>query len=190
MTNTDMGKPEENDQYFPNHFLISLSRLAGDYFHDTVTLILQHNAEGAFGLVINRPLDVQLDGLIDDIPKEVTPVVLEGGPVEQTRLFFLHSDEKSYPGSLDTGIGVILSSSDELISDLKSNQPPAHLYSVLGYAGWGPGQLENELVEDAWLITPATREIVFETDVEKMAEKAAALLGVDLNLYHSTTAQS
>ena len=88
MINTDMGKSEERHQYFANHFLISLSRLTGDYFHSTVTLILQHNAEGAFGLVINRPLDAELDGLIEDMPAKITSPVLEGGPVEQTRLFF------------------------------------------------------------------------------------------------------
>jgi putative transcriptional regulator len=67
---------------------------------------------------------------------------------------------------------------------------PEHLLPVIGYAGWGPGQLENELIEDAWLITPATREIIFETAPSNMAEKAAALFGIDLNLYHSTTSQS
>jgi putative transcriptional regulator len=190
MIKTDMGKSEERHQYFANHFLISLSRLTGDYFHSTVTLILQHNAEGAFGLVINRPLDAELDGLIEDMPAKITSPVFEGGPVEQTRLFFLHSDEKSYSGSLDTGIGVILSSSDDLISDLKKQMIPEHLLPVIGYAGWGPGQLENELIEDAWLITPATREIIFETAPSNMAEKAAALFGIDLNLYHSTTSQS
>ncbi|MBT3898699.1 MAG: YqgE/AlgH family protein, partial [Gammaproteobacteria bacterium] len=95
-----------------------------------------------------------------------------------------------YSGSLDTGLGVILSSSDDLISDLKKQLIPEHLLPVIGYAGWGPGQLENELIEDAWLITPATREIIFETAPSNMAEKAAALFGIDLNLYHSTTSQS
>ncbi len=183
-------EPEERDQYFENHLLVSLSRLSGDYFHNTVTLILQHNAEGAFGLVLNQPLDAELDGLIENMPADIDALILEGGPVEQTRLFFLHSDEKSYAGSLDTGLGVILSSSDELISDLRARMIPENILSVLGYAGWGPGQLENELIEDAWLITPATKEIIFETAPTDMAEKAAALLGIDLNLYHSTTPQS
>ena len=140
--------------------------------------------------MINRPLDAELDNLIENMPTEITSPVLEGGPVEQTRMFFLHSDEKSYPGSLDTGIGVILSSSNDLISDLQKQLVPQHLLSVIGYAGWGPGQLEHELIEDAWLVTPATREIIFETAPSNMAEKAAALFGIDLNLYHSTTSQS
>ena len=182
MINTDMGKSEERHQYFANHFLISLSRLAGDYFHSTVTLILQHNAEGAFGLVINRPLDAELGGLIEDMPAKITSPVLEGGPVEQTRLFFLHSDEKSYSGSLDTGIGVILSSSDDLISDLKKQLIPEHFLSVIGYAGWGPDQLERELGENTWLLTPSNEQILFNTPIEERAAAAAKLLGVDLNL--------
>jgi len=190
MTQPDQRGPGKDQQFFANHFLISLARLAGDYFHNTVTLILEHTSNGAFGLIINRPLDISLHTLIEGMPKKVETLVLEGGPVEQSRLFFLHSPEKSYPGTLDTGLGALLSSSDELISDLKTNQAPAKVLSVLGYAGWGPGQLENELVEDAWLITPASSKIIFETPFEKKAFEAALQLGVDLNLYHSTTMQS
>ena len=179
-----------SNQLFPNCFLVSLSRLVGDYFQNTVTLILEHTPEGAFGLVINRPLDIHLDSLIENLPDENKTLVLEGGPVEQTRLFFLHSPDKSYTGSLDTGLDILLSSADELIEDLKENRAPAKTLSVLGYAGWGPGQLENELVEDAWLITPASSEILFDTPFDKMAFKAARQLGVDLNLYQSTTRQS
>ena len=187
MNDIESDVMEASDHFFPNHFLISLSRLAGDYFENTISLILQHDEAGAFGLVVNRPIDAELSGLIEDIPHDIESTVLEGGPVEQTRLFFLHSSDKSYPGSLDTGLGIILSSSDELITDLKNNRAPEHCLSVLGYAGWGPGQLESELIEDAWLITPANKEVLFGTSVDKMAEKAAALLGIDLNLYLSTT---
>jgi len=185
----DNSEAGDSTRFFPNHFLISLSRLAGDYFQNTVTLLLEHSSEGAFGLIINRPLDIELSALIEEMPDEVAPV-LEGGPVEQTRLFFLHSTEKSYDGSLDTGLGVLLSSSDELIEDLKTSRAPANVLSILGYAGWGPAQLESELVEDAWLITPASKKIIFETPFDKKAFEAARQLGVDLNLYQSTTFQS
>lgn len=190
MTQSEIENAQSGSQLFHNHFLISLSGLVGDYFQNTVTLIVEHTANGAFGLIINRPLEVQLSGLIEDIPEDSSLDVLEGGPVEQTRLFFLHSGDKNYPDSLDTGLDVLLSSSDALIEDLKNGAGPANIIPILGYAGWGPGQLESELIEDAWLITPATREILFETPHNEMAAKAASQLGVDLNLYQSTTSQS
>ena len=190
MTQAEIEEAGSGNQLFHNHFLISLSRLAGDYFQDTVTLIVEHNADGAFGLVINRPLNITLDSLIEELPEDSSADVLEGGPVEQTRLFFLHSSEKGYPGSLDTGLGILLSSSDALIEDIKNRRGPKNVLPVLGYAGWGPGQLENELIEDAWLITPATKEILFETPYKEKATKAASQLGIDLNLYQSTTPPS
>ena len=190
MVRSETGKTENTRQLFHNHFLISLSRLVGDYFQNTVTLIVEHTANGAFGLIINRPLKVQLSGLIEDIPDNLSIDVLEGGPVEQQRLFFLHTSDKRYPHSLDTDLGVLLSSSDALIKDLKDGTGPETIIPILGYAGWGPGQLESELIEDAWLITPATKEIMFETPHKEMAAKAASQLGVDLNLYQSTTSQS
>jgi putative transcriptional regulator len=190
MTQSQIEEAGSGSQLFHNHFLVSLSRLAGDYFQNTVTLIVEHTANGAFGLVINRPLDATLNNLIEELPEDSSAEVLGGGPVEQTRLFFLHSSEKSYPDSLDTGLGILLSSSGALIEDIKNRQGPKNILAVLGYAGWGPGQLENELIEDAWLITPATREILFETPHKEKATKAASQLGIDLNLYPSTTPSS
>jgi putative transcriptional regulator len=182
---------------FADHFLVALSGtgLVQDYFHDSISLLVEHNAEGAFGLVINRPLDTSLAELLPGFApqgdaKQAAPQasecpVLEGGPVEPNRLFFLHSAEREYPGTLKVNADIYLSTATELIEELRLGVGPAQIIALLGYAGWGAEQLEQELAENVWLLTPTHPDILFKAPMAKRRSRAAALLGVDLNLINT-----
>ncbi len=175
-----------SDSQFKNQFLIALSNLEGDYFAQSISLIVDHNEDGAFALMINRPIDTDLAELFPDhrlsMDTQRFPV-LEGGPVEQDCGFFIHRGPKTYEGSFEIFSDLYLTTATELLDDLDNANGPDQVLTFLGYAGWGPGQLEEELAENVWLLAPADPAVLFETPFEDKACRAAASIGVDLNLF-------
>lgn len=196
-TSSRAGDAESGDN-FSNQFLVAVPRAfqAGDYFDGSVSLLIDHSPQGAFGLMINRPLNKPLCELLADVPRDLYCPVFEGGPVEGDRLFFLHSGERQYPGTLKLSDDIHLTACDELIEDLIRGQSPSHINAYLGYAGWAAAQLERELFEgvlldgklreSAWLLTPSSAHIVFTAPVAERRTQAAALLGIDLLLANWT----
>lgn len=197
-TSSRAGGAESGDS-FRNQFLVAVPGAfqAGDYFDGSVSLLIDHGPQGAFGLMINRPLSNPLSELLVDVPQDLYCPVFEGGPVEGDRLFFLHSGERQYPGTLKLSDDIHLTACDELIEDLIRGQSPSHINAYLGYAGWAAAQLERELFEgvlldgklsvgelgeSAWLLTPSSAHIVFTAPVAERRTQAAALLGIDLHL--------
>lgn len=164
--------------------LVSLPSMRGDYFSHTVTLLIEHNDEGAFGLVTNKPLDATMISMLEEqeILSEDEVSLLETGPVEQNRLFFLHSNDRVYEGSLAINDELTLSTSNDLIDDLKAHTGPQYCFGGLGYAGWAGGQLEDEIRRDVWLVTPYVSGILFSVPFEDQPVMAARSIGVDLNL--------
>lgn len=184
------------DLSLKNQFLLAMPGLAGSYFGDTLTLICEHNEDGAMGLIVNRPSSVSLIELMAQlgIDKGGTPVdrvVMEGGPVGGDRGFILHTDDDRFDGSLALGNGLMLSSAREVLQAIARNEGPAEYLVALGYAGWDAGQLEGEVAENAWLTCPAdpagelAREIVFHVPFEGRIQRAAASLGIDFSLISS-----
>lgn len=171
-----------------NHFLIAMPQLADPNFFHTVTYICEHNQEGALGIVINRPLDLKLGEILDHMDIEtgsetVTErVVYMGGPVQQERGFVLHRPATQWDSTLLITEAIGLTTSRDVLTAMARGEGPVESLVALGYAGWGAGQLEEELAANAWLSGPADERILFHTPVEKRWEEAAALLGVDLNL--------
>ena len=164
--------------------LVSLPTMTGDYFSHSVTLLIEHNPDGAFGLVISNPLDADLAELLMDQNMVCPPGIglLESGPVEQNRLFFLHSTDVAFENSVSVNEHIALSTSLDVLDVLNEGRRPRDFVGCLGYAGWSGGQLESEIMADVWLVTPYKHEIVFGTPYEKMPEEAAKSIGVDLNL--------
>lgn len=162
--------------------------MQGDYFSHTVTLLIEHNRDGAFGLVINKPLDVDLAELLGDqiarCPPDIT--VLESGPVEQNKLFFLHTTETMFENSVGIAENVALSTSLDLLDAISENSGPGKILAGLGYAGWSGGQLENEIQADVWLVIPFMSDIIFNVPFDERPEAAANSIGVDLNLISPT----
>ena len=175
-----------------NHFLVALPTLADPNFARSVTYLCEHSEEGAMGLVVNRPSPLTLGDIFEHMEIEVgpgTPVeqpVFMGGPVQNDRGFLLHKPPRRWDSTLVVTDELAVTTSRDILQAMARGEGPDQVLVALGYAGWGPGQLESELAEDAWLVTPASSEIIFDLPPEQRWEAAAALAGVDLNLITST----
>ncbi|MBZ0072642.1 MAG: YqgE/AlgH family protein [Thiohalobacteraceae bacterium] len=175
-------------QYLTNHFLIAMPALADPNFFHTVTFICEHDADGAMGLIINRPLDMQLGEILAHMEvEEIDPdtarhPVFQGGPVQTERGFVLHEPLGDWEATLQIDATIGVTASQDILAAMAAGRGPRRALVALGYAGWGAGQLEREMAENAWLSGPASTEVLFDTPVSRRWEAAAALLGVDLNL--------
>lgn len=152
---------------------------------DTVIYVCEHTEQGALGLVINRPTDLTVGDLLKrlDLPlsleigaREQSPVFF-GGPVQTDRGFVLHRPAHGYGSSIRLG-DIALTTSRDVLQDVAGGKGPKHLLVTLGYAGWGAGQLEDEMAQNAWLNVEANHEIIFDMPPEKRYEAALALLGI------------
>jgi putative transcriptional regulator len=174
-----------------NHFLIAMPTLDDPNFHHTTTYICEHNDDGALGVVINRPLEIQLGEILVhmDITTDIEAIrnqtVYMGGPVQSDRGFVLHEPVGNWEATLQVTDTIGITSSRDILDDIAKGEGPEHAIITLGYAGWGAGQLEQELADNTWLSGPASSKIVFETPSEERWLAAAALLGIDLNLLSS-----
>lgn len=174
--------------FLTNHLLIAMPALADPNFHHTVTFICEHNDEGALGIVINRPMGMDLEEILKHI--EVEPVtesignipVYTGGPVQPERGFVLHKPLGDWEATMKVNEQVGITSSRDILQAMARGEGPDQALVALGYAGWGAGQLEEEMAANAWLSGPADEAILFDTPVAERWEAAAARLGVDLNL--------
>jgi putative transcriptional regulator len=167
-----------------NHFLIALRGLREDYFSNTVIYIIEHTDEGAFGVIINRPIELEFCELFANIPgtKQCPLPVLDGGPVGKDRVFFLHGPDVEYQYTQKLSDDVYLSTSQDIVYDLVAGTGPSRILTLLGYSGWDSGQLEQELAENVWLVSPSNSAVIFDVPYEMRPESAAGLLGVDLHL--------
>ncbi|MEW6992322.1 YqgE/AlgH family protein [Colwelliaceae bacterium 6441] len=169
-----------------NHLLIAMPALKDSYFDKTVTYICEHNDEGAMGLIINLPVHVTVNELLsqleEDIPptSDLTQLVLTGGPVSTDRGFVLHSPQSGWSSSLALSDDVMITTSKDILIAIGSDNAPEQYMITLGYAGWGPGQLEQEIQANSWLTAPSDNDILFNTPIEQRWQKAAEKLGVNI----------
>jgi len=170
-----------------NQFLIAMPSLQDPNFMRSVTYICEHNEQGCMGIMINRPLDITLGEVMRqlDIPAEdpdisQQPVYL-GGPVQNERGFVIHQPHGKWEAMLEVTSEIGVTSSRDILAAIAEGKGPEHSFIALGYAGWGAGQLENEIAQNAWLSAPADSSIIFEAPFQKRWEAAAALAGVDIN---------
>jgi putative transcriptional regulator len=170
-----------------NQLLIAMPGMADPNFSSTVTLICEHTNEGALGIVINRPLTLQLGGLFQQMdvtnvsPNVAQEPVLMGGPVGQERGFVLHDSEQCFENSVAVSNDIQLTLSRDIIDKLAMGEGPKQSLVAIGYAGWDAGQLENEMLANSWLNVPASPDIVFETPFEDRWALAANKLGIDIS---------
>lgn len=168
-----------------NHFLIAMPAMDDPYFSKTLIYIAEHNDQGALGLIVNRPIDMDLATLFDKIeePLESPNVgklpVYFGGPVQTDRGFVLHRPIGNWQSTLAVTPEVGLTSSRDVLQAVGKEGQPSEIMVTLGYSGWGAGQLENELSQNAWLTVPADPRILFELPFEERLPSAMEILGVD-----------
>ncbi len=170
-----------------NHFLIAMPALADPNFFHTVTYVCAHNDEGAMGIIINRPMDLHLKEILTQMNIETSDdhltdiPVYEGGPVQRERGFVIHKPKGDWDAMLAVGDDIGVTTSRDVLAAVAKGEGPRDTLIALGYAGWGAGQLEREIAENAWLSGPVDTRILFDLPHEQRWEAAAALLGVDFD---------
>ena len=174
-----------------NQLLVALPALHDPHFARSVTLVCQHDGDGAMGVMINRASDYTLGevlqqmGIHSDSEALQSQIVLAGGPVHPERGFVLHDGDREWDSTLAVGGGLFLTTSRDVLEALARGDGPEQAVMALGCAGWGAGQLEQELVDDSWLMVPAGRELLFGVPLEQRWQAAAGSIGVDLVNYAS-----
>jgi putative transcriptional regulator len=167
-----------------NQFLMAMPGMVGGELAGTVIYICEHGPKGALGLVINRPTDLSLSSLLEkiDLKLEISPFeanpVFFGGPVQTDRGFVLHTPMGEYSSSIKLG-ALALTTSRDVLQEVAAGKGPDKVLVTLGYAGWGAGQLEHELAQNAWLNVLADTDIIFATPPEQRYPAALKLLGID-----------
>ncbi len=171
-----------------NNFLIAMPAMADPFFSRTLTYICEHNEQGALGLVVNRPIDLTLKNLFDQLgissdeqASGGLPIMF-GGPVQLDRGFVLHRPVGNWQSTMIVNHDVGLTTSLDILRAIASGESPKHLLVALGYSGWAPGQIEHELSQNAWLTVPASPRIIFELPFEERLTAAMHSLGVDFSM--------
>lgn len=174
--------------YLNNQFIIAMPNLADPNFFHTVTYLCQHNEEGALGIVINRPAEMKLGEIFKQMNIRVTSTgaaeiqVFAGGPVQQERGFVLHTTGGGWDATMVVSESISLTTSRDVIEAIAVGKGPDQYLVALGYAGWGEGQLEQEILANAWLNTPYSKHVLFDTPIDMRWRAAAGQIGIDINL--------
>ncbi|MBA3007453.1 MAG: DUF179 domain-containing protein [Desulfocapsa sp.] len=169
-------------------FLVSTPRMPDPRFSEQVLYVCAHSHEGTMALVINQPnpfltMDEILMGANLSVPGKKMPSVYNGGPVEPMTACILFSSEYLAEHQLAVSSTISLSREARLLEDIAKDQGPEKYLFLLGYAGWGPGQLEQELMAEGWLVVPADDAIIFDIPDEEKWQRAALLYGIDISTY-------
>lgn len=186
---------EDTSSYLQSQFLIAMPSMGDPSFKKTVTLICQHNDDGCFGLTINRPIQITLEELFDQL--EISPhdstikgkIALKGGPVQPEQGFVIHDVDKDDEASMRTWENTLkinddlaVTASRDILLDIAKGNGPENFLLTLGCASWIPGQVEQEVLDNAWLNCPTDNKIIFDTPFDKRWHSAIDTLGVDANL--------
>ncbi|MGE0284332.1 MAG: YqgE/AlgH family protein [Rhizobiaceae bacterium] len=178
--------------YLDDQFLIAMPGMKDDRFARSVIYVCAHSEEGAMGLIINQAqqmlfpdLLVQL-GILEEqeairLPPSARDMVIRnGGPVDRSRGFVLHSDDYLVESSLPVSEDVCLTATVDILRAISTGRGPRQALMALGYSGWGAGQLESEIAANGWLTCPATEELLFDADIERKYDRIMSMIGIDL----------
>jgi len=173
--------------FLTNQFLIAMPTMADPNFARGVTYVCQHTAEGAMGLMINRLSDYRLGDVLQQMKLDTeivavaqTPVYI-GGPVNPERGFVLHEAGGEWDSSFRINERLSVTTSRDILVAMAEGSGPARFLIALGYSGWSPGQLEQEMVDNAWLTAEADLDLIFQTPLDQRWNAAVALVGVNLS---------
>lgn len=167
------------------HFLIAMPGMADPHFAKSLTFVCEHNDQGALGVVVNRPTEMNLHALFEQVAiasesDEFKAIaVYFGGPVQVDRGFVLHTPVGDWQSTLAIGAEIGLTTSRDILQAVARGEGPRQMLVTLGYSGWAPGQLEHELAQNAWLTVQAKPEVIFDLAPEDRLPAATSLLGID-----------
>ncbi len=171
-----------------NHFLIAMPFMQDPVFGGAVVYICEHNENGVLGVVINKPTDMTMQGLFERIDLNLdaalrAPIVNEpimfGGPVQDDRGFVLHTPGAHYSSSLIVTDQIAFTTSIDVLEAVAAGDGPQRLLVSIGYSGWSPGQLEEEIGRNGWLTVSADPRVMFDVPIEQRYKAAIKLLGID-----------
>jgi putative transcriptional regulator len=179
---TARSKPEiaPEPTFLRGQLLVASPDIGDPRFDYAVILLVRHDKSGAFGLIINRPIDERpLASLLEAIGEEAAGIegrvlLFAGGPVQPEIGFVLHSTDYHRAGTLDIDGHVAMTSTREILSDIAHQKGPAKTLIAFGYSGWGPGQLESEIAQHGWFTAPADAKLIFDDGREKVWQDAMA----------------
>ena len=185
-----LGKigPASSGLNLANHFLIAMPSIQDPIFGGTVVYVCEHNEKGVLGVVINKPTDMTMEVLFDRVDLKLAPglrssvtdqPIMFGGPVQDDRGFVLHTPSGRYSSSLTVTDDVAFTTSIDVLEAVASGAGPARMLVSIGYAGWSPGQLEEELSRNGWLTVGADAKVLFDLPIEERYTAAIKLLGID-----------
>lgn len=164
-----------------NHLLVAMPNQHGETFDKSVVYIYEHTEDGAFGVIINKPMQINLGSVLKHLNIEPAETILDeapvfmGGPVDQGQGFIIHD---TLPSDADTD--VVISASKDALRDIAEGIGPKNFLITLGYAGWEPEQLTDEIAQNAWLVVPFDQHILFEVPHEERWVRAPEKLGIDI----------
>ena len=175
-----------------NQFLIAMPGMADETFAGAVVYLCEHNEKGALGLVINKPIDIKLRNLFENVELKLDRADLAGladqpvyfgGPVQTERGFVLHHKQGEggvpYNSTLSIPGGLEMTTSKDVLEAMAGGSGPDKVLITLGYSGWQAGQLEDELGRNGWLTVDADHKVIFDTPIEQRYDRALSLLGFD-----------
>lgn len=173
-----------------HHFLIAMPTLQDPIFRRSVVYICEYNDDGAMGIIINKPLDnLQIEGILEKL--KITPEprdpfirldkpVMLGGPLAEDRGFIVHTPPAAFSSSIRISDNTIVTTSRDVLETLGTERQPSDVLVALGYASWEKGQLEQEILDNAWLTAPADLNILFKTPIGDRWKEAAKLIGINI----------
>jgi putative transcriptional regulator len=180
-----MARSQPSEGYLTGQLLIAMPAMSDPRFAQSVILVCAHTDEGAMGIVVNRPIErPSFDDLlrqlgINPIPPARRIRLCSGGPMENARGFVLHTTDWSGDGSLQVDDRLALTASLDVLKAIAEGGGPRECVLALGYAGWGPGQLDSEIQQNAWLNAPADERILFDSAADTKWRRALEKLRVD-----------
>jgi putative transcriptional regulator len=186
----DNQSPGVASGYLQQQMLIAMPAMADPNFSRSVTLLCQHNEEGAIGITINRQSGFTLGELLFqmniscDSRKISSMMVLQGGPVSPDHGFVLHTPVEGFDSSIQINDDIMVTTSRDVLSAIAAGKGPRQFLVALGYAGWGDGQLESEMRQNAWLSVQADKGILFESALQNRWENALGKLGINSSDLH------
>ncbi|SRR5690554_1282924 len=172
-------------QSLQGQFLVAMPNLADSFFERKLVYLIEHDDKGAMGLVINHALDVRVDEILEqfggqDQQSHHPDKILAGGPVESNRGFIVHrTQDEPWLGETPMDDGISVTSSADVLEALAEGKNIGPYLLILGYAGWDAGQLEQEILENAWLAIPANPHIFFDTELELRLDASLHSLGIN-----------
>lgn len=182
-----MGRPTATTSSFTGHFLIAMPGMVDPNFAHTLTYVCEHNADGALGIVVNKPIEMTLAALFEQIQIATGGAdfgasrVHYGGPVQVDRGFVLHRPLGHWQSTLAISDELGLTTSKDVLEAMGRGVGPDDVIVSLGYAGWSPGQLETEIAQNAWLTVEADPDVMFEHAADERLPAAMRLLGIDFS---------